>query len=306
MKRLFLILLQVVTAVGTLSAQNPALYTAEQSGADQIVTNIWNNTTAPHSNGITVDENINHKLDLENSTQTDLYIYKADKSIATGQGVVVVPGCGYYKLSMLYDGFKIAQYLRSIGVTAIVVKYRLPNGVREVPIEDAIAILRYMREQADCLGIDPQQVGMLGCSAGGHLVALATHTLAVEERPKFNILIYPSTSGDMWSNYRLQNCFERLTGKWRTQVDIENNSCENLVSTITPPTLLMHTHEDTTVPSTASTLYYKALKRYGVRAALYLFPAGAHGWAGHDEWEYAAPAKRAIADWLEIERQRQN
>ena len=241
---------------------------------------------------------------MSQTTYTDLYIYKADPAKATGQGVVVIPGGGYYKLSMLYDGFMIAKYLRSIGVTAIIVKYRLPNGNREVPIEDAVAGLRYMRAEGHKWGVDPEQVGMLGSSAGGHLTALATHSLPVEERPKFNILIYPSTSGDMWSNYRLQNCFELLLGKWRTQVDIENNSCENLVTPNTPPTLLLHTHEDTTVPSTSSTSYYKALKCHGVRSALYLYPTGAHGWAGHDEWHYAEPCKEAIRDWLEIERNR--
>ncbi|MBQ7952188.1 MAG: alpha/beta hydrolase [Alistipes sp.] len=302
MKQILTILLSLSVAI-TATAQKRVVATLEQSGADEIV-HYWDNSTAPHSNGITDDETINARLDMSQTSSTDFYIYKADPTKAIGQGVVVIPGGGYYKLSMQYDGFKIAQYLRSIGVTAIVVKYRLPNGVREVPIEDAIAGLRYMREQAEVLGIDPEQVGMLGCSAGGHLTALATHSLAVAERPKFNILIYPSTGGDVWSNYRLQNCFERLLGKWRTQVDIENNSCENLVTPDTPPTLLMHTHEDTTVPSTITTEYYKALKHHGVRSALYLYPAGAHGWAGHDEWHYAEPAKRAIADWLEIEKNR--
>lgn len=302
MKQILTILLSLAVAL-TATAQKRVVATLEQSGADEIV-HYWDNSTAPHSNGITDDETIDSKLNMSQTTSTDFYIYKADPKVATGQGVVVIPGGGYYKLSMQYDGFKIAQYLRSIGVTAIVVKYRLPNGVREVPIEDAIAGLQYMREQAEVFGIDPQQVGMLGCSAGGHLTSLATHALAVAERPKFNILIYPSTGGDVWSNYRLQNCFERLLGKWRTQVDIENNSCENLVTPDTPPTLLMHTHEDTTVPSTITTEYYKALKRHGVRSALYLYPAGAHGWAGHDEWHYAEPAKRAIADWLEIEKNR--
>ena len=302
MKQILTILLSLAVAL-TATAKKRVVATLEQSGADEIV-HYWDNSTAPHSNGITDDETINARLDMSQTSSTDFYIYKADPKVATGQGVVVIPGGGYYKLSMPYDGFKIAQYLRSIDVTAIVVKYRLPNGVREVPIEDAIAGLRYMREQAEVFGIDPQQVGMLGCSAGGHLTSLATHALAVAERPKFNILIYPSTGGDVWSNYRLQNCFERLLGKWRTQVDIENNSCENLVTPDTPPTLLMHTHEDTTVPSTITTTYYKALKRHGVRSALYLYPAGAHGWAGHDEWHYAEPAKRAIADWLEIERNR--
>lgn len=302
MKRLLTLILSLAVAL-TATAQRRVVATAEQSGADEVV-QYWNNSTAPHSNGITDDETIDDKLNMSQTTYTDLYIYKADPAKATGQGVVVIPGGGYYKLSMLYDGFMIAKYLRSIGVTAIIVKYRLPNGNREVPIEDAVAGLRYMRAEGHKWGVDPEQVGMLGSSAGGHLTALATHSLPVEERPKFNILIYPSTSGDMWSNYRLQNCFERLLGKWRTQVDIENNSCENLVTPNTPPTLLLHTHEDTTVPSTSSTSYYKALKCHGVRSALYLYPTGAHGWAGHDEWHYAEPCKEAIRDWLEIERNR--
>lgn len=302
MKRLLTLILSLAVAL-TATAQRRVVATAEQSGADEVV-QYWNNSTAPHSNGITDDETIDDKLNMSQTTYTDLYIYKADPAKATGQGVVVIPGGGYYKLSMLYDGFMIAKYLRSIGVTAIIVKYRLPNGNREVPIEDAVAGLRYMRAEGHKWGVDPEQVGMLGSSAGGHLTALATHSLPVEERPKFNILIYPSTSGDMWSNYRLQNCFELLLGKWRTQVDIENNSCENLVTPNTPPTLLLHTHEDTTVPSTSSTSYYKALKCHGVRSALYLYPTGAHGWAGHDEWHYAEPCKEAIRDWLEIERNR--
>lgn len=302
MKRLLTLILSLAVAL-TATAQRRVVATAEQSGADEVV-QYWNNSTAPHSNGITDDETIDDKLNMSQTTYTDLYIYKADPAKATGQGVVVIPGGGYYKLSMLYDGFMIAKYLRSIGVTAIIVKYRLPNGNREVPIEDAVAGLRYMRAEGHKWGVDPEQVGMLGSSAGGHLTALATHSLSVEERPKFNILIYPSTSGDMWSNYRLQNCFERLLGKWRTQVDIENNSCENLVTPDTPPTLLLHTHEDTTVPSTSSTSYYKALKCHGVRSALYLYPTGAHGWAGHDEWHYAEPCKAALRDWLEIERNR--
>ena len=75
---------------------------------------------------------------------------------------------------------------------------------------------------------------------------------------------------------------------------------DSLVTSDTPPTLLMHTHEDTTVPSTVSTLYYKALKAHGVRSAFYLFPTGAHGWAGHDEYRYADPCKDAIKDWLKL------
>ena len=99
MKRTLIILIAaVVTSVAT--AQKAIVLSLEQSGADEIIENLWNNATAPHSNGITADESINEKCELENTTQTDLYIYKADPAIATGQAVVVVPGGGYRKVSI--------------------------------------------------------------------------------------------------------------------------------------------------------------------------------------------------------------
>ena len=140
MKRLIYILFAFATTYAV--AQKPVVLSLSESGADEIVENIWNNSTAPHSNGITEDESINEKCELFYTTQTDLYIYKADPAVATGQGVVVVPGGGYRKVCIEYDGFEVAKYLRSIGITAVVVKYRLPNGHREIPLEDAQRAMR--------------------------------------------------------------------------------------------------------------------------------------------------------------------
>ena len=299
MKKVLAILFAaVVTSVAT--AQKPIIISAAHSGADEIVENLWNNSTAPHSNGITADESINEKYELMNTSQTDLYIYKADPAKATGQGVVVVPGGGHRKVCIEYDGFSVARYLRSIGITAIVVKYRLPNGHSEVPLEDAQQAMRYLRHKGAAWGVDPTQVGILGSSAGGHLAAYVSCVTPDEEKPAFSILIYPVISGT--TSHTHHGTFNYLLGAQRTDEQQQYHSLENRVTATTPPTLLLLADDDLTVPTLSSIRYYKALKYHGVKAAMYLFPSGGHGWAGKDDYLYAEPAKEAIADWLKIER----
>ncbi len=297
MKRLLAITAALLCASIIASAQ-PVSVSKEVSGADEILLNYWDNSTAPHSNELTGPEKINHKFDMSNTWQTDFYIYKADPAIATGQAVTIVPGGGYYKLSMKYDGFMIAQYLRSIGVSAVVVKYRLPNSHREVPLEDAQAGLRYLRTEGQKWGVDPAQVGILGSSAGGHLAAHVSTFTPDEEKPAFSILIYSVISGITRSAHH--GTFGQLLGRARHNAEQEYYSLENRVTATTPPTLLLLADDDLVVPSISSIRYYKALKRYGIPAAMHIFPSGGHGWAGHDEYRYAEPCKRAIKDWLDI------
>lgn len=297
MKRvLYILFAAVVTSVAT--AQKPVVLSLEQSGADEIVENLWNNTSAPHSNGITADESINEKCELFDTTQTDLYIYKADPAVATGQAVLVVPGGGYRKVCIEYDGFGVAKYLRSIGVTAVVVKYRLPNGHHEVPLEDAQEALRFLRREGYKWGVDPTQVGILGSSAGGHLAAYLSNVTPEAELPAFAVLIYPVITGDTQRTHH--GSFNYLLGATRTDSEQQHLSLENRVSHKTPPTLLLLADDDLTVPTISSTRYYKALKYHGVKAAMHIFPSGGHGWAGHNDYLYTEPNKEAIADWLKI------
>ena len=295
MKR-FLTLTLLAGIILSATAQKRVVVSLEDSGADEIV-HYWDNSTAPHSNQITEDEQMNKKFDMSLTSSTDFYIYKADAAKATGQGVVIVPGGGYYKLSMKYDGFMIGQYLRSIGVSAIVVKYRLPNEHREVPLEDAQAALRYMRTEGATWGVDPQQVGILGSSAGGYLAGHTSNVTPDSEKPAFSILIYSVVDGTKRSADR--GTFGLMLGKNRTDAEQESYSLHNLVSPTTPPTLLL-ADDDVRVMPEHSMAYYKALKHYGIPAAMHAFPSGGHGWAGHDEWRYAEPCKRAIKDWLQI------
>ena len=261
MKRIFITL--TLVAAFALSASAQKAITNVKCNADEVV-QWWNNKKAPHSNEETKDEERDASGHFMYTSQTEFYIYKADPAKATGQGIVIVPGGGYYKLSMKFDGFMIAQYLRTIGVSSIVVKYRLPNGHREVPLEDAQAGLRFMRTEGASWGVDPKQVGILGSSAGGYLAAHVSTATPDEQKPAFAILIYPVISGTTHSTHH--GTFNYMLGKLRTDAEQEYLSLENRVTATTPPTLLLLADDDLTVPTTSSMRYYKALRRFGIPA----------------------------------------
>lgn len=296
MKRVLLIAVQVAMFIGSASAQS--ILPEIKHRADEVIA-VWNNQTAPHSNNITEREYIDHKENLFNTTETELFVYPA-RGTNTGQGVVIVPGGGYYKVCTPWDGFSIAEWLQSVGVTAMVVKYRLPNeGYDEVPYEDVREALRYMRDKGEKWGVQASKVGLLGASAGGHLAGWVSTTLPCEEKPAYSILIYPVVSGSMISTKK--NSFSNLLGPDCTAAEVERYSLENCVDENTPPTLLLLSDDDQRVSSLNSILFYKALKYYGIEAAMHVYSFGKHGWAGHDDYHYDKFVKAAMKNWLEIQ-----
>ena len=288
------ILLTLLLAASTLAAS--AQKTVEvESTADEVV-KWWNNATAPHTNGETRDERFDASNHLECTSETAFFIYKADPAKATGQGVVIVPGGGYRKVC-ISKGLSLAEWFRENGITTIVLKYRLPNlGHKEVPLEDTQAALKYMRDNAKRLGIDPAKVGICGGSAGGHLAAYASTFTPDAEKPAFSILFYPVITGTTWHTHH--NSFRYLLGDKRTPAEQEYYSLENRVSETTPPTILLLSDDDRVVPPISSILYYEALKRHGVKATMHIYPSGGHGWAGKNSFEYDTDYKAAILDWL--------
>ena len=159
MKRIFTFTLALVFAWGA-SAQKT--FVEIPCKADKIIKH-WNNKKAPHSNEITKDESRSKAGHIANVSQTVFYLFKAEADKATGQAVAILPGGGYRNVCIEREGFAIAEYFKSIGVTALVVKYRLPNlGHKEVPLEDAQAGLAYLRKNAKKLGVDPTK--MVVCS----------------------------------------------------------------------------------------------------------------------------------------------
>ena len=264
--------------------------------ADQIIKH-WDNSKAPHSNEETKDEWRDSSGHFKNTSQTVFYLYKADEATATGQSVVVLPGGGYGAVCIEREGFKLAEYFKTLGITALVVKYRLPNdGHKEVPLEDAQAGLSYLRKNAKKLGIDPAKIGIVGSSAGGHLAAYTSNFTPDAEKPAFSVLFYPVITGESCMTH--QNTFRRLLGAKHAPYLREYYSLQNRVNEKTPPTILLLSNDDKTVPPISSVLYYEALKHYGVKASMHIYPEGGHGWVGVESFRYDQEWKETLAKWL--------
>ncbi len=258
---------------------------------------IWDNSTAPHSNELTGEEYNQKQFRLVNTTSAELFVYNADKAKATGQAVVICPGGGYGQLSMDQEGFLMAQWLAKNGIAGFVLKYRLPNGHKEVPLEDAIEALRIVRKNADKYGIDPHKVGIMGFSAGGHLAAYTSNYAEEKDKPDFSILFYPVITANNYTTHI--GTFNNLLGRNRTECESDAYSMEKCVTEKTPPTILLLSDDDRTVPAAGAAMYYAALKYYGVKASMYVFPSGGHGWGNYDRFSYQKEWQNLLLRWLD-------
>jgi len=230
-----------------------------------------------------------------------LSLYPANAEHAAGAAVVVCPGGGYRALAMDHEGDQIARWFNSFGVSAFVLKYRLgPKYNHPVEIGDAQRALRYVRHNAAKFQIDPDRVGIMGFSAGGHLASTAaTHfdggaantSDPIERessRPDFAVLGYPVIS--FTTEYTHQGSKRNLLGENPDTKLVELLSNELQVTADTPPTFLFHTNEDTGVPAENSVLFYLALRKAGVPAELHIYEHGPHGVG-------LAPTDRVLSSW---------
>ena len=284
MKRLFTLLL-TLTALPLM---------AQDYGQDRTI-RIWDNSTAPHTNNITAAETIHNEV-ISNTTETVLYIFEADKAKATGQAILVCPGGGYSCVCIEWEGYKVAKWLAEQGITTAVLKYRLPNGHPEVPLEDTVEALRTMRKYAAEIGYDAAKVGMMGGSAGGHLTAYTSNFAPSAERPAFAIMFYPVITSEQ--GYCHKGSFDHLLGRQATERERAYYSMETRVTKQTPPTLILTSDNDTLVPTVSSTRYYNALRKHGVEASMHIFPGGYHGFCMHPELEFYPLWQTLLLDWL--------
>ena len=257
---------------------------------------IWDNSSAPHSNELTQAEYVRSKGIITSVTEAVLYIYDADKEKSTGQAIVICPGGGYVNACMDYEGYMMAEWLTSQGITCGVLKYRMPNGHKEVPLEDAVEALRTMRKMSKELNIDPKKVGIMGFSAGGHLAAYTSNFAPEGEKPAFSILFYPVITSEWGLCHK--GSFDNLLGADASESLRAEYSLENRVTKTTPPALLLLSDHDTVVPPISSIRYYNALKKHGVEAAMHIYPGGYHGWGIREDFPYIKQWQAAIVDWL--------
>jgi acetyl esterase/lipase len=199
-----------------------------------------------------------------------------------GTAVLICPGGGYWIEAAGHEGTEVAQWFNSFGVTAFVLKYRLPDSklwqnIHEVPLQDALQAMKLIRSNAKKYSLNTTRVGVMGFSAGGHLAAtLSTRWSAggPEAKPNFSVLMYPVISS---GEAKHAGSFERLLGKNPTPEMLELYSNEKQVSDKTPPALLVHATDDKAVPVENSMLYYSALKKFNTPAALLVYENGGHG-----------------------------
>lgn len=238
-----------------------------------------------------------------------LYCYRPPAESATGAAVVVCPGGGYGNLATNHEGEQIAQFYLKHGIAPFVVLYRHAPGYQHpVPLVDAQRAVRIVRANALEWGIDPARIGMMGFSAGGHLIATAgTQFVAgdptaqdpveqVSSRPDFLILVYPVITFE--GPYAHIGSRNNLLGKDASPDLISKMSAQKNVSKDTPPTFLVHSSADEGVPPQNSVLFYLALREAGVPAELHFFEKGPHGFGLGQNDPALAHWPDLLLEWL--------
>ncbi|MEW6238824.1 MAG: alpha/beta hydrolase [Candidatus Omnitrophota bacterium] len=244
--------------------------------------------------------------DLDKPT---LWIYQPDESMRNGASVVICPGGGYRGIAIDHEGHQVAKWLNENGVTAFILTYRkAPEYHHPAPMQDVQRAIRTVRARAQEWKIDPQRIGVLGFSAGGHLASTAaTHFDAGDKnaadsierascRPDFAVLVYPVIS--FTTEYAHVGSRNNLLGENPDPERVKQFSNELQVTPETPPAFLIHTTEDSGVPAENSILFYLAMRKAGVSAEMHIFEKGKHGFGLGPNDPVLSQWPKLCIDWM--------
>jgi len=281
MKRLLIFMMFLGTMMG-IYAQLPKSFDID----------LWPNGL-PNSNGVDKEP----WNDEARNFKPMIRVYLAEGDNKTDMAILVIPGGGYRVLSNGDEGHNWAGEFVPQGITTVVLSYRMPNGVTEVPISDANEAIRIIRENAEKWGVNPQKVGVLGSSAGGHLAStICTHG-EVSLRPNFQILFYPVISMDKsYTHMDSHNCIigENAT---KEMEDLYSNQLQ--VTAQTPPACIILADDDFLVPARNGAEYYLALKKAGVKGNIHVYPSGGHGFGCGKRFKFHDQMIADLNAWLE-------
>ncbi|MBR5068645.1 MAG: alpha/beta hydrolase [Bacteroidales bacterium] len=254
---------------------------------------LWQANKMPNSrlqgNALPADSIVNHRI--WRCGMPRIYAYQPVAEERSKTAVILIPGGGYIKQAYEVSGISLAKWLNSIGITAFVLLHRLPNQPElidpwKAPLQDAQRAIRFVRAHAEEFGIDPERIGVMGTSAGGHFSACVSTITEdwsaigdeydkVPFLPNFAILVSPiinelesETAGN-----RLDLCgASKDDPTWSKLFAIDKS-----VTSANPPTLMIHASDDPAVPVLNSVKMYEALKKAGVEeCSLHIFPFGKH------------------------------
>ncbi len=233
-------------------------------------------------------------VSIRNVQNPSFEVFLAPKQLSNGKAVLIFPGGGYGNLGIHYEGSAFAKWLNSKGISAFVLKYRLPNSKTLIkphlaPLQDAQRAMRTIRYNAQKWGVKANDIGILGFSAGGHLAStLGTHFEyncyqpqneidKISARPDFMALIYPVIS--MKDSITHKGSKLNLLGKNPKDDLVHLFSNESQVTPKTPPTFILHCTDDRVVPIENSLDFFKSLTKNAVPTEIHIYPKGGHGFA---------------------------
>ena len=258
-----------------------------------------------------VSKNATGKIVIANVTSPTVMVFNPVKQDANKTAIIVCPGGGYARLASGHEGNEVAEAFNKIGVTVFVLKYRLPfdscmTNKEIVPLQDLQQTIKLVRDRAVGFDINPAMLGVIGFSAGGHLVSTGItkfsesyieNTSNTSLRPDFAILGYPVISMD--SAICHKGSRDNLLGKKAAAAKLNFFSSDMQVTAQTPPTFLVHASDDKSVPVENSIRFYQALIKNKVNAELHIYQNGGHGFGLHNATTSDAWFERATT-WMRV------
>ena len=243
---------------------------------------LWPNG-APTSNGVDTDT-------------AKVYVSLPDAKRATGRCIVICPGGGYSHLAMNHEGHDWAPFFNNMGIATVVLKYRMPHGVCQVPLEDAEEAMRLVRRNAKQWNINPDQVGIMGSSAGGHLASTLATRSKGDAAANFQILFYPVITMD--PSFTHLGSHDNLRGKDAKKKLEREYSNDLQVTRVTPRAFIVLSDNDHAVLPVNGVNYYFECYRHDVPASLHVYPTGGHGWGIRTSFAFHVEMMQELRTWL--------
>ncbi len=252
---------------------------------------------AEYSLGTVKDTPAMDKEDSRGMLAPSVRVYLPDPDKATGRAVIALPGGGYQGLAVFHEGFDWAPFFLERGIALVVLKYRMPQGNPSVPFIDVKAAFDLVKQHASEWRINPEDIGIMGSSAGGHLASTyATHTTGAD-RPAYQILLYPVITMD--KTFTHAGSRKNLIGEDPSPELTSKYSNDKQVTGETPPAFVIFAADDKVVPPQNGFRYVEALQRNNVPVTFLLYPAGGHGFGYRESYSYHSLFLSELSKWLE-------